>query len=189
MNNENVLKELGFVKLNYEKFNEAIIKIAPSERFGGVGVFAVRNLKKGILFGETKYMDEDFFLSHDDFKKIDKESQKIVYDFCANSETGFYIPRDINYISIPWHMNHCCNGNVGFDLDGSFITIRSVKRGEELCYDYGFGMSDPKYKLVCRCGDSKCRKIITGNDWKNLEYVNKNYTYMSPEIKYLIKHK
>jgi len=189
MDSKNILRELGFEKLNYKKFNVATIKIAPSMRFGGIGVFAVRNLKKGTLFGETKYMGEDFFLSHEDFKKIDKESKKIIHDFCANSEAGFYVPRDINYISIPWHMNHCCNGNVGFDSEGSFITIKSVKKGEELCYDYGFGMSNPRYKLICKCGDSNCRNVITGNDWKDSEYVKKNYKYMSPEIKYLIKHK
>jgi hypothetical protein len=186
---EQMLKKLDYIRANCKKFKQALIKIAPSEQFGGIGVFAVRNLAIGTKIGEVDYMDEGFFLAYADFKKIDKESQKIITDFCANSKEGFFIPKDINYMSIPWHMNHCCDGNVGFDAGGNFVTIKKVKKGDELCYDYGFGMSNPKYKLVCRCKSSDCRKIITGNDWKNPEYVKKNYKYMSPEIKYLIKHK
>ena len=184
-----ITKKFGYNVFRRDNFKKAIIKIAPSARFGGIGVFAIRNLKKGTIIGEPRFMGEDFLLKHKDYKKIDKESKKRIMDFCANSKEGFYVPRDINYISIPWHMNHCCDGNVSFDLKGNFITIKSIKKNEELCYDYGLMMSYPRYKLICICKSEKCRKIVTGNDWKDKNYAKKNFKQFSPEIKYLIKSK
>jgi len=128
------------------------------------------------------------FLPKNQYDKIDVESKKMIRDFCAVNKDGFFMPENINYISIPWHMNHCCDGNVGFDSKGNFITIKEVNEGDELFYDYGLLQSDPDFKLVCKCGSNNCRKIITGNDWENPQYAKKNYRYMVPELKAIIKN-
>jgi hypothetical protein len=186
---EAIVKKFGYLVLAKKSFTKAIIKIAPSKKFGGVGVFALRDLKEGTKISEERFMGESYFLRYCDFRKVDNETKKVITDFCANSEDGFFMPRDINYLSIPWHMNHCCNGNVGLDKNGNFVTIKGIRKGEELFYDYGFVMSDPKYRLICKCGNVNCRKIVTGNDWKNHDYAKNNYKYFSPEIKYLLKIK
>jgi len=177
-----------FKKCDFSGFKKVLIRIKPSERFGGIGLFAMRDLEKGMMFAKWELMNENLFFSWDDFEKIDEESKETVLDFCAEAENGFYAPDDINYISLPWHMNHCCDGNVGFNENGDFITIKDVKKGEELFYDYGLVMSNPKYRLDCRCQSENCRKVITGDDWKNIDFQKKNYQYMSPEIKEMIEN-
>ena len=182
------MKATKIKNLNYKSFKKAIIEIKPSKiTRGGIGVHALRNLKKATIVAYAKYLGEDFFLSKANYHKLDAITKSRIKNFCAISPEGFSVPRDINYISIPWHMNHCCDGNVGFDSDGNFVTIKNVKKGEELCYDYGLIISDPKFKLLCKCGSYNCRKNITGSDWKNEEFRKKNYKYMTPELKNIIK--
>lgn len=178
--------EQGYKKGNYKQFNKAIIEIKPSPIFGGVGVFVLRDLEKYTIIGDVKYMEEDIFYRWEDVRMLDDESQKKIIDFCIQTEKGVYAPRDINYISIPWHMNHSCDGNVGFDLEGNFIAIKYIEKGTELCFDYGLGMTDPKYRLVCKCGAKNCRKIVTGNDWKNPDFIERNRKYITPEMRKLI---
>lgn len=175
-------------RLNHKNFNKAIVRIKPSGIVNGeVGIFAVRNIKKGSIVGDATKLGEDYFLPRSEYEKIDKKTQRMVRDFCAADVKGFYVPRDINHISILWHFNHCCNGNIGFDKKGNFIAIKNIKEGEELCYDCALLISDPSFKLNCKCGSNNCRKVITGNDWKNSEFIKNNYEYMVPEIKILAK--
>lgn len=169
------------------KFVEAIIQIRPSKILKGeIGVFAVRNLKKGSVVGATKLLDESLFFTWNEYKKIDKISQNVIKDFCIGTEKGFYAPSNINYISIPWNYNHSCSGNIGFNNNGDFITLKNIKSGEELFYDYGLAESNPNFKMRCNCGSKKCRKIITGNDWKDPIFRKNNYEQMTPELKKVI---
>ena len=170
MKKSEMLERYGYQLADHKSFKKALIRIRPSQKFGGIGVFAVRNLKKGTTIAEADLLGEGKYYSWDSFKKLDKESQEIINDFCAQTDDGFFAPFDINYISIPWHMNHCCDGNVGCDAHGNFIAIRDIQKNSELCYDYSLVTCNPRYKLVCRCGSKKCRGTITGDDWKDPEY-------------------
>ena len=79
----------------------------------------------------------------------------------------------------------------GLDLkidDGDFVTIKNVTAGEELYYDYALAMTDPNYKLHCKCASEGCRGIITGNDWKDKLFVKQNYEYMHPHMKNMSKN-
>ncbi|MCX6761293.1 MAG: hypothetical protein NTY33_00390 [Candidatus Moranbacteria bacterium] len=187
MKNNEKVRHFEYKKSSANDFKKALIRIGVSKRFGGIGVFAVRNLKKGQMIADVDLMREELFFPWKEFEKIDKESREMISAFCAESAEGFYAPRDINHISIPWHMNHCCDGNIGFDSQGNFVTIKNVKAGDELCYDYGFVKTNPKFRLKCKCKSKNCRKIITGDDWKNLEYRKKNIRHMSPDVIELIQ--
>ncbi len=183
-----IIDKFDYKKSSYKKFKKALISIKSSTvPNGGVGVFAVRDLKPGTIVGDIKYMNDDLFFSWDEFKKIDKESQEVIKTHCIGTPSGFYAPIDINYIPLCWHINHRCDNNVGFDSRGSFITIKKIKKNEELFYDYGLSVSDPRYKMKCNCGSPNCRKIITGNDWKDSEFRKKKYKYMLPELKEYVR--
>ncbi len=121
--------------------------------------------------------------SWDEYAELDKPTKRMIDKYCASSEEGFWGPDDINYLSMPWHMNHSCSGNVGFDAESNFITIRSVRAGEELFCDYGLMITNPHFKLKCKCGSENCRKIITGNDWKDPAYRKKYEHVMAPELR------
>lgn len=189
MKKRKIFDKHGYEVSDYRAFKKALIRIRPSDRFGGIGVFAVRDLKKGTTIAKADLLAEEKYYSWDNFDKIDKESQEMIIDFCAQTEDGFYAPLDINYISIPWHMNHCCNGNVGCDKHGNFVAVKNIKQNSELCYDYSLVTCNPRFKLICKCGSKKCRGVVTGNDWKDTKYRKKNLSYMSPEVKEYIKTK
>jgi hypothetical protein len=148
---------------------------------GEIGLFAARKLKKGTIIAEAIKLGEKF-IPWSFFASVDDVTKEKIGNYCLDTEEGFYAPPDFNYLSTPWNMNHSCDYNVGFDDVGNFITIRDVDGGEELFWDYGMGRSNPNFVLNCKCGSEKCRKIITGNDWKNLDYVNINKEYFLREL-------
>ena len=169
------------------KFYEALIQLKPSKRIKGeIGVFAIRNIKVGTIVGDIKFLNENIFYSREQYQTLDKTTQEIINKFCIQTEEGFYGPPNINYLSIPWYINHSCSGNVGFDDIGNFITIKYIRKGEELCYDYSFTGSKPINMSRCNCGSKNCRKVITGEEWKDLNYRKKNFKYFMPELKNLI---
>ncbi len=59
------------------------------------------------------------------------------------------------------YINHCCDPNLAARIVKGhilYMSLRSIKRGEELTVDYHF---DKKVKRVpCRCGALKCRGTI-----------------------------
>lgn len=168
--------------MNDRKIPPVLIEIRPSKIIkNSIGLFAVRNLKKGTMVGKTRYMKE-YFHPWSFLKRLDKQTQKKVNGYCVGTEKGFYAPADFNYMTIPWHMNHSCDGNVAFDKEGNFVTIKDVRAGNELNWDYGLTETNPKFKMNCLCGSKKCRKVITGNDWKFLAHQPDKAIYMSYDL-------
>jgi SET domain-containing protein len=162
--------------MNRLNFRLGVSKIIPKE----VGLFAVRNFKKGELVAPTDYYKE-VYKKHDQIKKMDIDTRRMIRDFCVADDKGAYVLEDFNTISAPWYMNHSCDGNVGFDKDDNFVAIRNIKKGEELTWDYALGETNPKFKMICKCGSKKCRRVVTGNDWKKL----KDREFMLSSIKNL----
>lgn len=159
-----------------------IIEIRPSKMLPGeIGLFAARTLKKDTVIGDANLLGERF-IPWSDFKRIDAITKRKIKQYCLQTPDGFYAPQDFNYLTVPWNMNHSCDYNVGFNEKGDFVTVKNVKRGDELVWDYGMGISDPKFKLLCKCGSKKCRKNITGNDWKDSVYREKNKKYFMREL-------
>jgi len=159
-----------------------IIEIRPSTMLPGeIGLFAARPVKKDTVIAQAKLFKERFFPWRM-FSKLDRITQAKIKQYCIQSKQGFYAPPDFNWLPAPWNMNHSCEYNIGLDRHGNFVTARSVKRGDELCWDYGMGISDPNFKLRCKCASRLCRKVITGNDWKNTEYMKSNRKYFAREL-------
>jgi hypothetical protein len=162
--------------------NPVVIEIRPSRMLTGqIGMFAARDIKKNTIIAEAAKLGEKF-IPWKSIKKIDVTTREKIKHYCLDTEEGFFIPDDFNYLSVPWNMNHSCLYNVGFDESGNFVTTKTVKRDEELVWDYGMGRSNPKFKLVCMCGNKCCRKLITGTDWKNPRFVKKNKKYFLREL-------
>jgi hypothetical protein len=170
------------MKHNSKIINPVIIEIRPSRLIPGeIGLFAVRALKKDTIIALASMLAERFF-PWSAYKELDKLTQGKVDNFTMQTEEGFYLPPDFNYLSVPWNMNHSCDYNVGFDKAGNFITAKNIKAGQELLLDYGMFFSDPKFKMKCKCGSKNCRKQITGNDWKDKKFMEKNKRYFLREL-------
>lgn len=160
------------------------IEIRPSKLLPQqIGLFAVKEIKKNDIVAGVEDFGEEF-VPWSDFKSTDKVTQEKILQYCLQTEDGFYMPPncDLNKLTVPWNMNHSCDYNVGFDEIGNFIAAKNIKEGDELVWDYGMGHSFSKFKLDCLCKSSVCRKIITGNDWKNKAFVEKNKEYFLREL-------
>jgi SET domain-containing protein len=152
--------------------HKPLIELNPSQiDKGGVGVFAVVSIKKGDKVADGIPI-EDFsdLISWKDFPHFSDEIKKKIMEFCVGTPDGFVPPEnmDFNKLSIEWYFNHSCDGNLGFDKCGDFIAIGDIIKGEELSYDYGLIESNPHFKMTCKCKSTKCRQIVTGDDWKVL---------------------
>jgi len=166
-----------------------LIEIRSSEiDQGGVGVFAVADIGEGekVADGIREEEYEDL-VPWKEFEGYDTDVRRKIRDFCIGTQEGFIPPEglDFNKLSIEWYLNHSCEGNCGFNDKGDFIAIREIKRGEELTYDYGLAESNPNFAMTCTCGSKKCRRIITGNDWKDEGFRHRNREHMLPHLRQL----
>lgn len=70
------------------------------------------------------------------------------------------------------YANHSCEPNCFVNDDLEIITIKEVKKGEELTYSYNTYIEedekpedyfwDPRWNFECKCGSKNCQKIING---------------------------
>lgn len=173
-----------------EHIPEVRLEMRPSFiHIGGVGVFAVRRMVKGQKVADG-IAEEDFreLISWDRFPLLNEDLQKKVMAFCIGTPEGFAPPPDFDFnkLSIDWYLNHSCEGNCGFDENGDFVAIRDIKKNEELSYDYALIESNPNFSMQCACGSQTCRRLITGNDWKDERFFLKNRDYMHPHLRRLL---
>ncbi|MBT4936020.1 SET domain-containing protein-lysine N-methyltransferase [Candidatus Woesearchaeota archaeon] len=113
----------------------------------GKGVFAKQDISKG-----TKVIE---YVGIKVTKKEADELENPRYVFNLNKKY------DING-NVPWNkagfINHSCDPNCEPEnINGSIwlISLRDIKKDEELSYNYGYDMEDYK-DWPCNCGSSKC---------------------------------
>jgi uncharacterized protein len=121
-----------------------------SSRFGK-GLFAVKNLSAGTLVCTISGKELSF---SDTLALREKESHAIQIDF----EKYFLCEPPFLY------SNHSCAPNCAINTSLEFITIRDVRKGEELLWDYSTSMLERHWTMSCACGERNCRKIITDFD-------------------------
>ena len=151
----------------------------------GSGIFATRNIKKNIQIIE--YIGDKINKSEGD-----RRSAKRIKNYLHSEETGsvyifelnskYDIDGAVDYNKARF-INHSCNPNCQVDIirDKIWISsIKKIKQGEELSYDYGYAFDKDDYKdHVCKCGSIKCiGYIISSDDWnkfaKHILKITKN---------------
>jgi len=166
-------------------FRKLIVELSPSNIFG-VGVFAASSMRKDERIAEGIHQsDYRRLIPWENLKWFNPAIKKKINMFCIGTPDGFIPPDDLDFnrLSIEWYLNHSCDGNVGFNEDGDFVARRRVSKSEELTYDYGLAESNPRFRMVCACGSSDCRRVITGNDWKDPAFRKQNLNYMLPRLR------
>lgn len=95
----------------------------------GLGVFAAKNIKKGVVVEESPFL----VLGPDDYGGI-----VVDYVFAASDDS------DDSYFMLGWGslFNHADNHNITYHLDEErniviFETCKNVKKGTQLCVNYG----------------------------------------------------
>jgi hypothetical protein len=130
----------------------------------GFGVVALDPISKGtlvVMFGGN-------VITASEFELLSHEMQN--FPFQVGDEL-FLGPRDENDIGIGERINHSCDPNVGFSGAIALVALRDIARGEEITLDYAtcVASDDDAFVMTCACGAPRCRKVITGHDWKNPE--------------------
>ena len=89
--------------------------------------------------------------------------------YCVLIDKDTYLgPTDFNTPDMLSLINHSCHPNIKRIGGLVFSAKKTIQPGEQLTIDYAplvAGVKD--WQMECHCGAEKCRKIITGNDWKN----------------------
>lgn len=148
----------------------------------GKGFFAKRAIKKG----EIVFIKSGHIVDGQTAKKLEGR----LGEYCLQIEDNFFVcPTDDEEVkSTTIYINHSCQPNVGAAGQISFIALRDISAGEELCADYAMTTARP-YSLKCSCGTNDCRRIITGEDWKRPDLQEKYWPYFVDFIKAKISMK
>jgi hypothetical protein len=75
-------------------------------------------------------------------------------------------------------LNHSCEPNLGIRGQITFVALRAIEAGEELTYDWAMEENAPG-TTRCRCGSRRCRKVLTGQDWKDPRLQRRYRGYFS----------
>ena len=129
------------------------------------GLVAAKNIKKGTFVIEYKgklVTKKQTELN----PKFDND--KAIYLFNINNK--YDLDGDFTYNTARL-INHTCDPNCEVTGKGVKLwisSIKDIKKGEELSYDYGFGFDENYKDFVCKCGSKKCCKFIVreGSRWR-----------------------
>ena len=115
----------------------------------GKGVFALRDIKKGELIMKFKGK----IISGNELDQITKAGRNTLVDPLHISEKKFM------FILEPYVLvNHSCNPNAGLKRNVNLITLRNIKKGKEIFYDYSSVWWEG---FRCKCGELNCRKYVS----------------------------
>lgn len=145
----------------------------------GWGVRTEKPLKKGEYVSE--YIGEIITCeeANERGKQYDAIGRTYLFDLDYNNTDSMYTIDAALYGNIAHFFNHSCDPNLSvfpFWIDNldinmprlAFFTLRPIKAGEELTFDYIRGdiavdeyenLSDAE-KVTCRCGAPNCRKVL-----------------------------
>jgi len=109
-------------------------RLRPS-KLHGVGVFAIRKIKKGTLLfpGDCGEM---VWVQKNGLPRISKEVQRLYRDFAVLRGGRYGCPPTFNRLSTSWYLNESANPNVRCNSTYDFIALKDIKAGEELTVDY-----------------------------------------------------
>ena len=119
----------------------------------GTGVFARRKINKGEPILE-------FTGPIISFAEAVLKGEKECYPLQIGKD------RYIDLMAPGCYANHSCQPNAGIVNDTILVAIRDILPGEEVRYDYSTTMDEDHFTMVCRCGSSQCRGVVT--DFKKI---------------------
>jgi len=140
--------------------NAAKVRVKNTKKYGR-GVFATRNVRKNevVAVFDGPIYDEKF-------DGWTNEINNHVMQFKKNAWRDSLGPAR--------YINHSCEPNCGIKDLFKVVAMRSIKKGEEITWDYEMTENSWWWRLKCRCGSAICRKII--GRYKNLpESLRKKY--------------
>ncbi len=140
--------------------DSAKIEVRRTKKYGRA-VFAVENIRQGevVAVFDGEIYDDDF-----DGWTEDLLNHAIQFNKAAWRDSK----------GIARYINHSCQPNCGIKKLFKIVAMRPIKAFEEITWDYEMTEKSPWWKMKCRCGSAKCRKII-GNYSRMPRAVRRRY--------------
>lgn len=148
-------------------------KVYKKKRGKGKAVFARTPIRKG----EILFVMGGYILSIADENRLKGIVADKPIELSPDFSIGPITPSDLR--RMPQHyVNHSCDPNAGFDGQLFMVAMRSIRKGEEIAYDYAMIMhpnseSNSYFSFNCLCASDRCRKVIQENDWRMKELQNR----------------
>ena len=147
----------------------SLLYIVRNSRVHGKGVFARKDIPKGTKIieyvGNIVSSKEGLRIYEEQLKKSKETGVGAVYIFQLNRK------QDIDG-DVPWnpakYINHSCNPNCKYKIINNHIwifSIRDIKKGEELNYDYDYDLYNYQDHL-CKCNSKDCLGFIIGKRYR-----------------------
>jgi uncharacterized protein len=151
--------------------------LSPKTRVGpspieGRGLFARRRIRKGEIVaikGGHVYDARELARVR---RRVAASYIQIADGFFIGARTAAEVRRNKIFI------NHSCEPNLGIRGQIVYVALRDVAAGEELTYDWAMEENQPA-RTQCRCGARRCRRVLTGRDWRILRLQRRYRGYFS----------
>jgi len=125
--------------------NEVFCRLGCSKTHG-VGVFAIRAIKKDINPLMCSLDDEEIKFTKSELKHLPLAVRKQIQRFCFYDLKKTLIPRiGMNAMSMAIYLNHSKKPNLRLSKDGQFQALRLIKKDEELLIDYDDAFGEKHY--------------------------------------------
>lgn len=171
-------------EFNHNNYPKAFIRLRPSKTIHGeIGSFALKDFKKGDIIVNSADFEDNNIISIEEYKKLDSETQELLFAHSTMTPTKLFVPKNLNFLKPINYFNHSCDANTGFDLNDNYIAMKDIKRDDEFLLDYSLLNTNPEFSFECKCGAANCRKIVTGNEWKNENYCEKYGNYFASTLR------
>jgi hypothetical protein len=146
-----------------------------ASHLGGLAVFANAPIAKD----EPVAVKVGHVVGFDEVQRLTVE----IGDFSLQIAEGLFLsPRHADeYDDMVVHINHSCDANVGFRGNVTYVAVRDIEAGEELCHDYAMARVEP-YRLDCLCGTDVCRGVVTETDWQRSDVQARYVGYVMPHV-------
>lgn len=130
----NKKKEL-FTQNGGKKIMVTPYRVAPSKTHG-VGLIAIADIPKGTEILKDRQEVSGNYYSKEELKDINPEFIKLMSDYwCLSDDKKVFIPNNPHLLSPVNFINHSNNPNIKFN-GSHFITLKEIKKGEEIFEDY-----------------------------------------------------
>jgi hypothetical protein len=144
----------------------------------GKGVFANKNFKKNEKILEFKGR----LIKREEIPNLQKPDDD---RYVQIEKKGYLGPSN----DLDDFINHSCNPNTGLKIKNGkaiLVSIRKIKKGEEITYDYSTTMDEDNWEIDCLCEAKNCRKRI--RDFKYLpKSIQKKYIRLGIVPEYILK--
>lgn len=160
------------MKTQIKSYISPKLEIRPHPLKGGFGVFACQKINTGeqlVRFGGQLLSGDDLMQLLLRFRSLSLQIEENLYLVSFEPDLADYV-------------NHSCNPNGGMFNATTLVAMKTIARGEEVCFDYAMTDGSKYDEFDCCCGSTLCRRKITGEDWKLPELWFRYSGYFSPYL-------